>query len=104
MTVVGTLNGTKHLPTNECGLDVIKLENQDNTLRFTACLSHSCMKFVKYNVSRENDKIFIDIYGRWFTNYSNFSRSFDYSLPSGIDEVYLRGENSEDIKLIWKRY
>lgn len=95
--------GSKHLQTDECGLDVNVSNNTSKTLNFTACLANSGKELTDCIITRSKNKLFVDFYGRWFTGFSKFNEKFDYLLPDDINEIYLRGEKPGDTKLIWKR-
>ena len=96
--------GSKHLPTYECGLDITAFNIQTKTLHFRVCADCSLREFTKYKITQQEDKLFIDLYGRWpaiFISKSN--GKFDYTLPDGVNEIYLRGPNPKDTKLIWQK-
>ena len=93
----------KHLATNECGLDIVSKQNTPNELHFSAYLDCSGKKISKYTITRHDDKLFVDLYARWTIRVPQSDGEFDYMLPDGINEIYLRVEKPEDMLLIWKR-
>lgn len=101
---VAYIFSSSHLPTNECGLDIIAMDTETKNLHFTACLANSGKELTGFSVTKLGDKLFIDLYGRWFTGYSKFNENFNYKLPDDVNEIYLRGQNQNDLIQIWKRY
>lgn len=102
ISLVIVLGGSRHLPTNECDLDVTSFDNQTKNVHFSASLAFSG-DITKYTITQQGDRVFVDIYGRLPTVFSKFDGNIDYTLPNDVNEIYLRGENPEDIRLIWQR-
>lgn len=102
ISVAIVLGGSKHLPTDSCGLDVTAFDTQTNTVHFSACLAFSG-DITKYTITQQGNKLFVELYGRWHTVFSKFDGEFDYKLPDDVNEIYLRGKNPEDITLVWRR-
>ncbi len=102
ISVAIVLGGSKHLSTDSCGLDVTAFDTQTKTVHFSACLAFSG-DITKYTITQQGDKLFVELYGRWPTVFSKFDGEFDYKLPDDVNEIYLRGKNPEDIRLIWRR-
>lgn len=94
---------SKHLATNECGLNIVSNQNKPNELHFSAFLDCSGKKISKYTITRQKNKLFVDLYAKWTIRVPQGDGEFDYMLPHDVNEIYLRGENPEDTLLIWRR-
>lgn len=94
---------SKHLATNECGIDVVSKHNKPNELHFSACLDCSGKEISKYTITRQEDKLFVDLYARWSIRVPQGNGEFNYMLPEDVNEIYLRGETPDDTVLVWRR-
>lgn len=98
------VGGGHHLPTYECSLDVAVVQNQSQTLCFTADSAISAGEFTDYKIKKEGRKVYISLYFNLFNVFPHqFQGVFNYTPSDDVDEIYLRGKNSEDVKLIWCR-